>query len=359
MVTAKPHNSATAEVLFLPGLVDGSGNFAGFGAPVLLATVGQTSQTTLIVDGDFQGNGITDLAVGNVGGVTIIYGTPLSQTPITTPATARDLGDAPHLATQPQAIVPGHTDAYFAYTVPTEAAADSGPEVVDISALFQDTTGSGLSLSVTLADGTPVPILQSFADPTSGSRYRVLAPQGAELLIHVADGGDPNSFGLYTLDIDLLPQIVAAQAESALPGDADTSIVLTLQGGQLDSAAAENPANYIVFQLDANGNPTGTLIPLSSAPGLAAGRLRRQRQSPGRHQPVLPDRGSANDHARFRSTADHRPLPTCRVGPRDPECSAQFARKTQAARRSDRLFEPSHRDGLGGSGAPCRASRSR
>ena len=43
-------------------------------------------------------------------------------------------------------IVPGHQDAYYTLTVPTEAARGAGDEVLDFSGLFQDTEGAGLAM---------------------------------------------------------------------------------------------------------------------------------------------------------------------------------------------------------------------
>ena len=256
VVTATPRSDPSAgEVILLPGNGDGT-----FGSAEVLANVASAGD---IVAGDF-GNGATDLAVAAFGGVTVIYGTPLTITPNTTPQTARSLGDTVHLVTQPEAIVTGDQDAYFTYTVPTEATPGAGAEVVDISALFQDTTGAGLTLSVTLAGGGVPQILQQFADGTTGGRFRVLAPQGAELIIHIA--GSDGNFGAYTLDIDVLPQIVSAQAESPLPGGPITSIVLTLQGDRLDPTNAQNPQSYVVYQLGANGAPIGAAIPLADDP---------------------------------------------------------------------------------------------
>ena len=165
-------------MLQLPVLTDGSGNFTGFGAPQLLATVGAAGP---IAVGDFNGDGVPDLAVADKGGVTVIYGKPLALPPNTTPATARDLGDADHVVTLPQAIVTGHEDAYFTYTVPTESVAGSGPEVIDFSALFQDVGGAGLQMEVT--DLTTGLVLGT------GRSVRVVANQGDQLQLQSSSSG--------------------------------------------------------------------------------------------------------------------------------------------------------------------------
>ena len=66
------------------------------------------------------------------------------------------------------------------------------------------------------------------------------------MTIHIAGGN--GSFGVYTLDVDVLPQVVSVQAESPLPGGPLTSLVLTLQGDDLDPASAQNVANFTVLQ---------------------------------------------------------------------------------------------------------------
>ena len=131
--------------------------------------------------------GSTDLAATDTGGVRVIYGVPQPQAggssgssltvpPNTTLGTARDLGSAAHVVTQPQAIVAGYEDAYFTYHVPTEDVPGSGPEVVDFSALFQDVGGAGLGMKVLDAAGDVL---------GSGDRFRVVAAQGSVLTIHI------------------------------------------------------------------------------------------------------------------------------------------------------------------------------
>ena len=59
--------------------------------------------------------------------------------------------------------------------------------------------------------------------------------------------------GVYTLVIDVLPQVVGVEAQSILPGAPATSLVLTLQGDRLDPGAAQDPANYRVVWLGPDG----------------------------------------------------------------------------------------------------------
>jgi len=120
VVTAQARSGqGAAEVLLLPELLDASGHYAGLGAAIVLANVGTAGN---IAVGDF-GSGGTDLAVADKGGVTIIYGKALTVTPNTTAATARALGNADHVVTLPQAIVTGHEDAFYTYTVPKKEVA--------------------------------------------------------------------------------------------------------------------------------------------------------------------------------------------------------------------------------------------
>jgi hypothetical protein len=92
VVTAQARSGqGAAEVILLPELLDINGKYAGFGAPIVLATVGTAGN---IAVGDFTGAGTTDLAVADKGGVTIIYGKPLTLTPNTTAATVAQTASA-------------------------------------------------------------------------------------------------------------------------------------------------------------------------------------------------------------------------------------------------------------------------
>jgi hypothetical protein len=257
VVTAQSRTGAgPAEVIMLPGLGGGQ-----FGAPEVLATVGNAGN---IVTGDFTGDGTTDLAVADKGGVTVIYGNPLSLSPNNTAKTARNLGTLVHQVLPTQAIVTDHEDAYFTFTVPTEAAQGAGPEVIDISGDFQFPGNGGLGLEVTDSSGNVL---------GSGERFRIEAAQGQVLTVHifgVSNGDGSRGFGAYTLDIDVLPQVASVQALSALPGGPATSIVVTFQGDRLDPATAENPANYVVTWFGPDGQQ-GTaddqVIPVAAVGG--------------------------------------------------------------------------------------------
>ena len=66
----------------------------------------------------------------------VIYGEPPDIQPNTTAATARDLGTVVHLVTQTQTIVPGHENAWFKLTVPTEAVSGARDEVLDAPSAY-------------------------------------------------------------------------------------------------------------------------------------------------------------------------------------------------------------------------------
>jgi hypothetical protein len=245
------------ELILLPGQADSLGHWTGFGQPQVLQTLSSAGQ---LATGDFANDGSTDVAVVVPGGIQVFYGkTPTLQSN-STPLTARNLGTVAHVQGTPQAILPGQ-DAYYTLTVPTEAAPGAGPEVIDFSALFQYGQGGGLHMTVTDANGNVL---------GSGNRFRVTAAQGSVLTVHVS-GLTASAAGAYTLDIDVLPQVVSAVAESPLPGGPATSIVLTFQGDRLDPVAASNPANYTVVDLQGgNGPGLAATIPLASAPGAQA-----------------------------------------------------------------------------------------
>jgi hypothetical protein len=241
VVTAQSRFGTTPpQLLMLPGLVDSKGRFAGFGTGRLLAYLDKAGK---IAGPDLTGDGTTDVVMADIGGVRAFYSKPPTIVANTTAGTARDLGIVEHLVTQSQAIVTGHQDAYYTLKVPTEAAPGSGPEVLDFAMHVRYASGGGLQMTVLDANGNVL---------GSGARFRVVAAQGGVLTLHVS-GAAGAGVGAYTLDVDVLPQIVSAQAQSALPGGPATSIVLTLQGDRLDPAAAENPANYTVTWFGPDG----------------------------------------------------------------------------------------------------------
>jgi hypothetical protein len=251
-------NLGPPSVVTLPGLVDAHGQFAGFGTALPLLSA------DLPVDlaaGDVTANGHPDLAVVDSTGIRILSSQPPMIVPNDTPQTARNLGTVVHLVEPTQTIVPGHEDAYYSLTVPTETAHGAGDEVIDFSGDFQATEGAGLMMEVRDAAGNVL---------GSGEEFRVTAPQGATLTLHVfgataSDG--TRGAGAYTLDIDVLPQVVSIESQTLLPGQgglpggATASLVVTLQGDRLDPATAENPANYTVTWLGPSGPQ---VIPLAT-----------------------------------------------------------------------------------------------
>jgi len=257
IVTAQNRSgSGPGEVIMLPGSVNSAGQYT-LGTPVVLADVATAGK---IAVGDFTGNGATDIAATDNDGVLVIYGQAPNIPANTTAATARDLGSAAHVVTQPQAIVAGYEDAYYTYHVPTEDVPGSGAEVVDFSALFQDIGGAGIGMDVLNAAGDVL---------GSGDRFRVVAAQGSVLTVHVFGepaaqaGGLAQGSGVYTLDVDVLPQVVSVHALSPIPGGPVTSIVLTFQGDSLDPAPAQDPANYSVILL----GPGGGVVPIAASSG--------------------------------------------------------------------------------------------
>jgi hypothetical protein len=264
----QPLFNGPPEIVMLPGLVDDQGKFAGFGTPIHLASARGPLDVKVA---DVNGDGAPDIVVVDADGVEVIYGKPPIIPPNSTPQTARNLGTVVHVLESTQTIVPGHADAYYTLTVPTEAARGAGDEVLDFSGLFQATAGAGLSVEVRDPAGNLL---------GSGERFRVRAPQGAVLTLHVfgvtaADGS--RGAGAYTLDVDVLPQVVAVEAQPLLPGSGPapggptTSLVVTLQGDRLDPATAQDPANYTVTWLGPDGVP-GTaddrVIPVAATQGV-------------------------------------------------------------------------------------------
>jgi hypothetical protein len=251
--------SEPPQLFLLPN--DGKGNF---GTPQLLATLQQAGQ---VVSGDFTGKGSADIAFTDAGGVRVIYGNPPAPPANITKGAARDLGTTFHLVSPPQAIVASHENSYFRYTVPTEPSS-TADEVIDFSALFQDVQGAGLQMEVTDAAGHVL---------GSGARFQVRAAQGEQLFIHIfgrpATAKLAQGAGVYTLDVDVLPQVVSVQSQSLFPGVGTqpggpvNSLVITFQGDLLDTAAAQNPSHYRVVLLPPGGGPAsaGQVLPLAQS----------------------------------------------------------------------------------------------
>src|SRR5258708_39639970 len=98
--------------------------------------------------GDFNGDGMMDIAIADEDGVRVTYNKPPVILSGATPQTARNLGTVVHLLEPTLTVVPGHADAYFRLQVPTEAARGSGNEVLDFSTLFEHVEGAGLRMEL-------------------------------------------------------------------------------------------------------------------------------------------------------------------------------------------------------------------
>jgi hypothetical protein len=247
-------------VFVLPAIWSGN-SFIGFDAPQLLAA-GEAPQDVKV--GDLNGDGVPDVAVVDRDGVRVTFG----KRPPLVPGDP-NLGTVVHVVEPTLTIVPGHEEEDYTLTVPTEAAHGAGDEVLDFSGFFQAQEGAGISMEVRDAAGHLL---------GAGERFRVVAHQGQQLTLHVfgvtaADG--QRGSGAYTLDIDVLPQVVSVEAQPLLPGvggnpgGPTASLVVTLQGDRLDPAAAEDPANYTVTWAGPDGlfgTADDQAIPLAAGP---------------------------------------------------------------------------------------------
>ena len=253
------------EIVVLPGVFDDQGQFVEFGPPQRIAD----AEAPIDLDmADVNNDGALDVVVTDRDGILLVFGDPPSIVPNDTPQTARDLGTVVHLVNQTQTIVPGREEAYYTLTVPTEAVAEAGDEIMDFSALFEATEGAGLGMEVFDATGNVL---------GSGERFRVRARQGEELLLHVfgVEGDDGvRGAGAFTLVIDVLPQVVSVEPQAFLPGVGEnpggptTSLVVTFQGDRLDADAAQNPDHYTVTYLGPDrlaGTADDQVIPIGGA----------------------------------------------------------------------------------------------
>lgn len=238
------------EVVILPGLSAEDSSFAGFGDPQQLAVA---DRPIGLDTGDLNNDGVPDVVAVDRDGLLAIFAQPPEIAANSTRETARDLGIVVHLLEPTQTIVPGREDAWFRLHVPTEALAEAGDEVLDISALFEHEVGAGLQMDVLDAAGNRL---------GSGDRLRITAAQGEELFVHifgVEDTAGNRGAGAFTLDMNVLPQVISVEAESLLPGEAGrpggpvTNLIIAFQGDRLDRATAEDPSNYTVTFLGPDG----------------------------------------------------------------------------------------------------------
>ncbi len=237
-------------VVLLPGMMDGETSRLGFGDPITLAPAEQPLDLEVA---DFDGDQSLDIAVVDRDGFFVIFGRPTQIRPNTTRTAARDLGIVVHTVQPTLTLLPDHPDAWFRMQVPVESLRGAGDQVIDISANFAHVTGAGLQLEVIDATGKQRGV---------GDRVRVVARQGETLFLHIeslTDGDGLFGTGAYTLQIVTLPQLVDVQAPALLPGKSGhpggpiTGLVLSFQGGRLDPASAQDPANYRVTWLGRDG----------------------------------------------------------------------------------------------------------
>jgi hypothetical protein len=237
------------EVMLSAGVISRTGTLSYMNA-VRLAS---GDEPISVAVGDVNGDGSKEVVFVDQPGVRVFFARPPALTPNTTRDAARDLGTVVDLLEPTLTIIPGREAAWYALTVPTEAAHGSGDEIVDFSGLFAHQRGPGLDMQVLDGDGNVL---------GAGEHVRVRAKQGQRLYVHVfarTDATGGRGSGAYTLDIAVLPQLVSVEGQSLLPGAGanrsggpTATLVLTFQGDRLDPAQAENPANYRVIHLEGN-----------------------------------------------------------------------------------------------------------
>ena len=271
-------------LVILPGLFDSQGKYQGFGMPLPLSS----ADTPLdLVIGDLNGDGTKDVSFVDRDGIRITFGKPPVIPPNDTPQTARNLGTVVHVVEPTLTIVPGDEDAYYTLTAPTEAARSPGPEILDVSGLFQDVAGPGLALELRdAATGVqPASSLWFCArrGPGAGPHFARLRRLGS--------GRGARCGRLYAGS-----RRVAAtrlfQAQTPLPGQGGqpggptSSLVLTFQGDRLDPATAQDPAHYRVTWLGPDGRPDTADDPSSRSPASPAPRASSMTPAPTSTRPA-------------------------------------------------------------------------
>jgi hypothetical protein len=221
----------------------------------VVAHLASATQPISVSLGDLNGDGKLEAVFIDVDGVHPIFNEDVSITPNATRDTARNLGTVVHTLETTKTIVPevGERDAWYALTVPTEAADPKASEVIDIAAIVSSSRGAGIDMEVTDAAGDVL---------ATGRNVRIAAQQGHKLFVHVfakADATGALGSSAYTLDIDVLPQVVTVETQTLLPGTGNTtggptsSVVITFIGDRLDEQGAEDPGNYSLIWLGDDG----------------------------------------------------------------------------------------------------------
>lgn len=248
----------------LPGLVDESGDFLTFGDPIFVPEPESATQLAIV---DLDDDGLQDIIVGDFDGLTLVFGGEPQREQNSTPETARNLGLVAHHVEPTRTITSESKNAFFSLQVPVEAVQEAGDQIIYFGGFFTAEGGAGLSMEVLDSAGNVL---------ATGERFRLRVAHGKELLVRVfgvEDGNGVSGTGAYSLNINVLPQVVSVSAEPLLPGQGDRPggptglLVLTFQGDRLDLDVAENPANYSVTFLGADdtfGTADDLVIPLDA-----------------------------------------------------------------------------------------------
>lgn len=152
------------------------------------------------------------MIVGGFDGLTLIFGAEPEREQNTTPETARNLGLVAYHVEPTRTITSESKNAFFSLQVPVEAVQEAGDQIIDFGGFFTAEGGAGLSMEVLDSAGNVL---------ATGERFRLRVAQGKELLVRVfgvEDGNGVSGTGAYSLNINVLPQVVSVSAEPLLPG---------------------------------------------------------------------------------------------------------------------------------------------